>query len=169
MPTEHEYKYVLRLTPDLEGELKTFCREFIRQGYLQSGKGTATRVRNMCSKWFFTYKHFVNGRVVELEKVLSRRDGIDLWSKCKRKLEKLRYYVPHRHNLFELDFFRISETPNTHFMMCEVELKEGLPRPELPLFIGRHLLYEVPLGDSRFSNTQLWDTTYTAQLYRDLT
>jgi hypothetical protein len=51
-------------------------------------------------------------------------------------------------------------------VLAEVELKEGSPRPKrLPEFIKKHLLYEVPLTDDRFSNKRLGDVDYATRLY----
>ncbi len=50
----------------------------------------------------------------------------------------------------------------------EVELEEGSARPEVPLWLKDHVLFEVPLTDNRFSNTNLGDVDYVKEIYQKL-
>lgn len=172
MPTEHEFKYVLKLETD-----EMFCAEhsikhyIIQQGYLAFSKGMTCRVRSSrlgigAEKWFLTFKQKVNGRVIEVEKRLDNRDGNDLWSVCVGKLKKHRYVIKDDDEYeWEVDFFKKGDL---YFVLAEVELAEGSPRIALPDFIKANLLYEVPLTDDRFSNKRLGDIEYATSMYQKI-
>ncbi len=183
MPTEHEYKYVLR--QDFLPETVEWDRvQHIEQGYLAYSKGMSVRVRHLDdgkkSKWFTTLKQNVKGRVVEIETKLDERDGQDLWRECVGKLKKDRHVVEHKGLKWEVDFFynampvqRLDicnyKGDHLYFVMAEVELPEGASRPkEVPSFIKDHLLLEVQLTDDRFSNKRLGDAEYATKIYNEL-
>lgn len=190
MPTEHEYKYVLRYSPEalLQASLLFQRIEHIEQGYIVYSKGTTARVRKVTAKkyaddhhkktnWFFTFKHKVDSRTIELEQKIDVRDGEELWTRCIGKLRKKRYVIlddvgnriGHKAVKWEVDFF-FDQHDHIYFAMAEVELPEGFRRPDrIPSFIEDHLLYEVPLTDDRFSNKRLGDVAYTKELYHTLT
>ena len=178
MPTEHEYKYVLSMETD-EKYFKEYCEIHyaIQQGYLAFSDGMSCRVRSIRqsgesdrhTKWFLTFKQKVGDRVIEVEKELDRRDGEGLWSVCVGRLKKDRYVIKDNDDVeWEVDFFKISLTNHLYFVLAEVELEEGSPRIEPPLFITLHLLYEVPLTDDRFSNKRLGDVEYTTDIYQKI-
>lgn len=173
MPTEHEFKYVLRLD---DVSLKSLtclsgACEQIEQGYLMYTKGTSARVRRRERSgkisWWFTFKQKVGERVIEIETEIDQRDGVDLWSACMGKLSKNRYmYVDGMYRRWEVDLF-FDQSGEPYFLMAEVEVQEGGERPlQPPLFIQESLLYEVPLTDDRFSNKRLHDVVYAKNLYR---
>lgn len=176
MPTEHEYKYVISLdllNDHTEDSLLDIAgsRQYIQQGYLAFSKGMTTRIRSIRNhkkcKWFITFKQKVNNRVVEIEKKLDQRDGADLWSACVGKLTKERYTIEEGDHVWELDLFRKGE--ELYFILVEVELSEGSPRPKtVPKFLRKHVLYEVPLTDDRFSNKRLGDVDFATKLYRKI-
>ena len=173
MPTEHEYKYILKLeTPEEYFEHDCEKHLILRQGYLAFSKGMSCRVRSSRqhgesarrTKWFLTFKQKVGSRTIEIEKELDKRDGEDLWSVCVGKLKKDRYVIKGLEDtLWDVDFFKRGDL---YFVMAEVELKEGSPRVDLPLFIKADLLYEVPLTDDRFSNKRLGDVDYAISMYQ---
>jgi len=176
MPTEFEFKYVV--SPDFLGRytddnLRALCDEVshIKQGYLAFSRGMSCRVR--CStehgkdRWTLTFKQKVAKRTIEVEKKLDVRDGGDLWAVAVGKLTKDRHVFHHGGVNWELDLFRSDS--ETYFVMAEVELSENSPRPDSVLPIIRpYLLYEVPLGDDRFSSKRLGDVKYARQLYAEL-
>lgn len=175
MPTEHEFKYVLSIETD-EEYFKKYCEihYIIQQGYLAFSDGMSCRVRSVResgesdrrTKWFLTFKQKVGDRVIEVEKELDRRDGVDLWSVCVGKLKKDRYVIKDNDGIeWEVDFFK---NGNLYFVLAEVELEEGSPRIGPPLFITLHLLYEVPLTDDRFSNKRLGDVEYATSMYQKI-
>jgi CYTH domain-containing protein len=176
MPTEHEYKYVLSM--DLvkeytEDQLKAMADDHMEicQGYLAFSKGMTIRVRGVKTfskkKWFLTCKQKVGDRVIEIEKKLDERDGGDLWEVCVGKLKKDRYVFQHDDATWELDLFK--RGADIYFVMAEVELPEGAPRPTtMPEFMAKKLIYEVALTDDRFSNKRLGDVEYSTKLYQKL-
>lgn len=177
MPTEHEYKYVISLDIAKEYDetaLRQMSREVqhIKQGYLAFSKGMTLRTRCLVKKgkkqWFLTFKQKINDRVVEIENRISGRDGKDLWSACVGQLTKDRYVFPHYGHVWEVDFFR--KAGLLYFVQAEVELEEGANRPDdIPPFLKKHIIYEVPLTDDRFSNKRLGDVEYAYRLYQSLT
>lgn len=176
MPTEHEYKYVVDtslLTDTPEALLRVKCEKHlvIEQGYLAYSKGHSSRVRSVTengrTKWFHTMKQKVTSRVVEIEKKLDDRDGGELWECCVGKLKKDRYVFKDHDLTWELDLFK--HDGKIYFMLAEVELPEGLPRPKtVPALMQHHILYEVPLTDDRFSNKRLGDLNYARSLYAQM-
>ncbi len=178
MPTEHEYKYVLSMETN-EEYFKKHCKIHytIQQGYLAFSNGMSCRVRSIIEsggrwrrKWFLTFKQKVGDRVIEVEKRLDHRDGEDLWSVCVGRLKKDRYVIKDNDGIeWEVDFFKnFFKNGNLYFVLAEVELEEGSPRIEPPLFITLHLLYEVPLTDDRFSNKRLGDVEYATSMYQKI-
>jgi hypothetical protein len=110
-------------------------------------------------------KQKVTERVIEIEKRLDERDGMELWACCVGKLKKDRYVFNGGHGImWELDLLK--HDGNIYFMLAEVELAEGMPRPKVvPEFMKNHIAFEVPLDDDRFSNKRLGDLTYAKELY----
>lgn len=135
-------------------------------------KGMTTRIRHQSEvkshKWYLTFKQKVNNRVIEIEKKLDSRDGKDLWDVCVGRLKKTRYIFDNNGEIWEVDLF----TKGTHlyFILAEVELPEGAPRPEqVPEFMKDFVVYEVPITDDRFSNKRLGDVEYATNLYTEIT
>lgn len=178
MPTEHEYKYVLKFDSKLvlDMVLQGDKIEYIEQGYLGSGKGNTVRIRcitkNKNTKpkktWYYTFKRKVKGRNIEIEKKIDARDGADLWGECTSKLRKKRCTFFYKER-WEVDLF-YDANEKFYFAMAEIEMKEGSPPPsKLPDFLKKKVLYAVPLTDERFSNKRLANVEYTKELYRQLT
>ncbi len=173
MPTEHEYKYLISLDfvrALTEDRLNSICSEhrIIEQGYICHGMGSNLRVR--CTiiqneiQWFLTFKQKDENRIIEVETTLSFRDGEDLWSKCYWKLSKDRYIFLEDGLKWEIDLFK--KNGEIYFVLAEVELTEGAPRPDkMPDFLKEHLLHKVDLTDDRFSNKKLGDLEYASNLY----
>lgn len=143
----------------------------ISQGYLFSTKGMSLRCRKVENKktsFYLTLKSTVAGRCVEIEKIIEERDFNDLWTKCMNKLEKIRYCVYHKNDLWEIDFFKDHNLEN-YFCLAEFEMEEGMLCPSfIPSFIKDNLLYEVALTDCRFSSKLLADVRYASDIYLDL-
>lgn len=178
MPTEMEYKYLLSL--DVANEnLQEKCtgHSEIRQGYLASDDKMNLRVRHTLVRWdegfwVLTFKQKVPGRQIEIEQKLEARDALDLWEISGRKLKKVRHFfedvVCDQRAVWELDLFY---GPDLYFVMMEIEVEEGAPRPALPTsleFLKKHILYEVPLTDDRFSNKNLGDVAFATDLYQQI-
>lgn len=176
MPTEHEFKYVISMDFAVhEDVLKQDAREIqhIKQGYVAFSKGMTTRVRSIHkegkkNKWFFTFKQKIANRVIEIETKIDKRDGEDIWEICVGKLKKTRYILDHKGVAWEIDFFHKGHL--LYFILAEVELDEGLPRPsEIPPLIKEYIVHEVPLDSDEFSNKRLGDVEYARKVYSGLT
>lgn len=174
MPTEHEFKYIISIDVLKENQLGIANVLYIEQGYLVSGN-TTVRIRRTFSSsisWHLTVKKKVLDRIIEIEKKLSSRDGMDLMSCCEKKLKKYRYVFEDKGIKWELDFLtKYSQQPEDekiYFVMLEVEVPEGADRPNVPDFIKQHVLYEVPLTDERFFNKNLTDPDVAEKLYNQL-
>lgn len=181
MPTEHEFKYALSLDFTKDYPHERLMNELdaqhlhIRQGYLAFSKGMSLRIRSLAKggkeQWFLTFKQKVADRVIELEKKLRKsdsRDGEQLWEIAVGQLKKDRYVIKCGGYKWEVDLFH--KGGHLYFVQVEIELPEGSPRPtELPDFMRRYVLYEVPLTDDRFSNKRLGDVEYAHRLYQELT
>lgn len=190
MPTEHEYKMVLstEFAKDFDHSAlrkKAIDHQHIQQGYLVFSKGMTTRIRSIDNgvkkKWYLTFKQKVGNRVIEIEKKIDERDGVDLWSICVGKLKKDRYVfeanksgklksgeLEHDNKgiKWEVDLFKKGTI--LYFVLAEVELPEGSPRPKTPDFLKEYVLYEVPLTDDRFSNKRLGDVEFATNLYQQI-
>ena len=176
MPTEHEYKYAIKLEIAEQFDHKKLksmsdAFQYIKQGYLAFSKGMTLRIRSISDvkrqKWYMTFKQKVSNRVIEVEKKLDARDGNDLWDVCVGRLTKNRYIMDIKGTTWELDFFHKGD--HLYFVQAEVELDEGAPRPKkVPDFLKDYILYEVPLTDDRFSNKRLGDIEYANRLYKEL-
>lgn len=173
MPTEHEYKYLLDI--EIASTLTGLPQIVIRQGYLAISDSMDLRVRhsileNGDDKWRLTFKQKVVGRKVEIEQIISPRDGMDLWNVADSKLKKIRYCVENKNRTtWEIDLFYNHNVGDLYFAMAEIELKEGSPPPEeLPDFLQKFLLFKVPLTDDRFLNKRLGDMGYAKNLYTEI-
>lgn len=147
----------------------------MEQGYLAFSKGLSARIRSIIKpgadqkQWVFTFKQKVKDRVVEIEKKISERDGLELWEMAVGKLKKRRYIkLDNYGNTWDIDFL-YAKSDSCYFSLAEVELDEGAPRPKkLPDYIGEFLVYPVDLTDDRFSNKRLGDVDYATCLYKSL-
>jgi CYTH domain-containing protein len=172
MPTENERKYVLKMDCEPKAEALSHKKYFISQGYLIATRGITVRIRKLDNgkkvKHYFTLKANAGGRCIELEERIDKRDYDDLWAICLNKLEKIRYVVKDKKDVWELDFFKDYQG-QTYFALAEVELPEGVPAPDKLLdIVSRNLLYEVPLTDNRFGNKLLGDARYAADILHNI-
>lgn len=135
----------------------------------------ATRVRKLVNKsnnsenYVFTLKVSTNGRCVEIEKNIDKRDFDDLWAIALNKLEKIRYVISHEKMNWEIDFFK-NCNGETYLAVAEIELPEnGTNEPESLLnLVKENLLFEVPLNDTRFSNKLLGDASYVVKVLEEI-
>lgn len=178
MPTEHEFKYVISL--DLlsefsKSQLKDMCIEYrsIEQGVVCHGPGMYLRIRKSFIKeknktnWQMTFKLKDADRTIEIENPIEAQDGEDLWSRCYWTLTKDRYVYEKDDIKWEVDFFKYKN--EVYFILAEAELPEDAPRPKkMPSFLKKHLIYEVPLTDDRFSNKRLASVKYARKIYKQI-
>jgi hypothetical protein len=190
MPTENELKFVLKLDDSIQYEAMEAANETIRirQGYLETGNVTL-RVREQLHregviKRFLQMKTKAkgSGRQIEVSAPINERDFKDLWKKTKATITKIRYVIKTKtHDHYEdengdlwtehwdVDFMKTGDN-ETYFSVAEVELPEMAKEPlfEIPGVVQENTLFRVPLGDSRFSNSRLWDVGYATKLYKSL-
>jgi CYTH domain-containing protein len=175
MPTENELKYVLDNSCEKAIAAIANKKYKISQGYLFHAKGVTCRVRksvlkgkNRKKRYYFTFKMNVNGRQIELEHRIGKRDFKDLWAVAVNKLQKIRYEVRTQVETWECDFFK-AFGDRTYISVAEVELPEGAKAPSsIPPFIRRNLILEVPQEDSRFSSKVLSDVDYATGILKGL-
>jgi len=175
MPTENERKYVLRSECEsLVNELSTEQYD-IAQGYLIATRGITVRVRkqkkrsNGAESYVFALKVNTNGRCIEVENNLDKRDFDDLWAIALNQLEKVRYIVRHNKSSWELDFFK-DYRGQTYMAVAEIELPEDQMDPDsIPDVVKKNMIFKVPLTDTRFSNKLLGNARYAAELINEIT
>jgi len=171
MPFEREFKFVLArgAISDVFWHKPHNILE-IEQGYLAKTDGMNARVRRVRTEdheeWFTTLKQKVGQKTVEIETEISSIDGNLLMGVADRKVTKSRHEFHAGEHKWEVDVFY--KGTEIYFLMAEVEVDEQEPKPGVPLFLKTHVIFEVPLTDSRFSNTKLGDMQYAISLYEKL-
>lgn len=174
MPTENERKYLIDPKCEDAVEDLSFQKYEICQGYLIATRGITVRVRKSVpcygksESYYFTLKANTNGRVIEIESKLDKRDFNDLWNIALNKLQKIRYEIKHDKAVWEVDFFKDYKN-ETYIAVAEIEMPEGQIEPKsLPKIIEQNLLHKVALTDNRFSNKLLGDARYAAELVQEI-
>ncbi|MBP7706506.1 MAG: CYTH domain-containing protein [Candidatus Aminicenantes bacterium] len=127
-----------------------------RQGYLSSVAERIVRVRAVEGKGFLTIKGLTRGITrSEFECGIPVGDAELLLDRlCEKPLiEKIRYRVPFRGLVFEVDEF-VGE--NAGLVVAEVELEDEARKIELPDWIG-----EEVSGDPRYFNSALVRRPFT--------
>lgn len=182
MPTEHEFKFILKL--NCEDNLIKIAKKHlcISQGYLLASKGISLRLRSSQSgemykstlipkndfRYEINFKSNTSKRIIEIENKIDKRDFDDLWQQCLNKLIKYRHIVKDKmDNSWEIDFFKDYNNEN-YFAMAELELPEGQSPKFIPDFIKSNLIYEVPLTDTRFSSKLIADVRYAIEINKSL-
>jgi len=178
MPTENEKKYVLKLA--CHEEIVRDCPQAfeIYQGYVASKNGMTARVRSSRkvgkekAKYHFCFKYKVETRLIEIEKRIDRRDYHDLWKIALNKIWKIRYNLFYEDRgdaqLWEVDFF-LDELGKAYFAMAEFEMAEGELAPDVvPPLISKHVVFEVPLQDDRFTSKKLSCQQHASEMLRSL-
>ena len=184
MPTENERKYVLFRDRKVLESIETRAKKqlHIEQHILKEGSGWVYRIRRSvpCDgpinpkfadpQYMATFKQHVNGRLVELNHEIDKRDYEDLKTKSLGQIIKTRHLLPYGLHIWEVDVFYNGPIQNDpFFIMAEVELDEGDEAPpHVPDFITDHLLYEVPIDVKGFSNKKLRNVEYAEAVYQNL-
>lgn len=176
MPTELEFKYVISLKmiqEYTEDQLHAICKEhkIIEQGCILHGPGSYLRIRksscNNLNDWYMTFKQKDADRTIEIENKIEERDANDLWKRCYWTLKKDRYVYEENEQKWEIDLFKNDQ--KIYFILAEIELEENSIRPKkIPHMLKKHLLFEVPLTDDRFSNKRLGNVEYAEKLYNQM-
>lgn len=141
---EHKYLVISGLYRDMA--IQSFT---IVQGYLNRNKNRTVRVRLLNSKAFLTIKGLNEGDVrLEFEYEIPIDDAKQLLELCERPLiEKIRYIVPYKGYVWEVDEFQGNLSP---LSLAEIELKESSHNYPVPSFIGKEVT-----GDPAYYNSAL--------------
>lgn len=173
MPTENERKYVLNLScEDDFASVKTKLN--IWQGYLISTKGVTVRLRRSqnCKKrsieCTLAVKTTVQGRNIEIENKITKRDFDDLWEVSLNRLVKTRYVMMCAGLKWDVDFLKDYQD-KTYFAIAEVELPENVTSPVfIPDLVNNNIIFKVDLNDTRFNNKLLSDARYATKIFNSL-
>lgn len=175
MPVENERKYLLSLMPDYierlvedyDGRLRT-----INQAYVDGA-----RIRSIDCPWGgrteykFTWKsRRPDGSRLEIERVLSKKDFDDLWSRSKNMITKQRVSISIENILWDVDFLYKSDIKKDHYLtIAEAEMPEGWDEPNnLPNFVRQNLLYLVPrYKDDLWTNAHLTNPAQVSKMLVD--
>ena len=148
MAREIERKFLLC------GDFRPFvvASEAIRQGYLCREKGRTVRVRIKGARGFLTVKGPGSSSGMsrgEWEYEIPVRDAEELIGLCEEGsvIEKIRYEVPYKGFLFEVDEFL---GKNEGLILAEVELPDEECAFERPVWLGTEVT-----GDVRYYNSFL--------------
>lgn len=175
MPTENELKYVLDINSEKAITRVAKSSYHIKQGYLFSKSGTTLRIRKSTfsskkkekEKFVLCFKQNTGERLLEIEKTINKRDFDDLWNLAKNKLEKIRYEISVRGELWEVDYFR--DGIETYFAMAEHEMPEGVLEPSfIPEIIEKYLLFSVQRDDDRFTSRKISNIKYAKELFETI-
>ncbi|MEP6686287.1 MAG: CYTH domain-containing protein [Verrucomicrobiota bacterium] len=145
---EIERKFLLKRLPP---ELPEFHHDMIAQGYLAVGPGgVQVRLRKKGSVRSLTFKQGTKGEREEREIRLSAEQFDALWpATAGRRLTKVRYDVPWREHIIEIDIYR---GRHDGLVVAEVEFpdEKSCAAFEPPDWFG-----EDVTGKSRYSNVAL--------------
>ncbi|MCB4798163.1 CYTH domain-containing protein [Neotamlana laminarinivorans] len=121
------------------------------QGYLNSHKDRAVRVRLKDDSGFLTIKgasSYSGMSRFEWEKEISKHEAEALLNICEPGIiDKIRYEVKVKNHTFEIDEFFGN---NQGLVVAEVELKSESESFEKPLWLGKEVT-----GDAKYYNSQL--------------
>lgn len=189
MPIENERKYVLLRDSFVVDEIVDAAAysSSIIQSYIQKGQEWNLRIREIRPYFkddiledsifnpnyvshFLTYKHMINGELIEVETEILSEDYEKLNKRALSRLCKIRYRILHKSGTWEVDlFYRKLSDPLPYFILAEIELPEKQVAPaSIPPIISKHLLYEVPLENNEFSNTKLCYIQLAEEKYQEL-
>ena len=157
MGVEIERKFLVK-NDDFKSEAKRIHK--IRQGYLNSDKNRAVRVRVADDVGYLTIKGKSNASGTsrfEWEKEISVTEAEQLLLLCEPSLlEKNRYIIEHGNHTFEVDVFFGA---NNGLIIAEVELQDENESFSRPDWLGKEVT-----GDPKFYNVALSKTPYSEWL-----
>ena len=145
---EIERKFLLRQLPD---QLKRSRHYVIEQGYLATEPaGRQVRLRKKGKTVSLTFKVGRGAHREEREIKLSPKQFATLWpATAGRRLYKLRYEIPWRNLLIEIDIYR---RRHSGLVVAEVEFPDRVTCRKFkpPSWFGREVT-----GEKRYSNVRL--------------
>ncbi len=189
MPIENERKYVLLRDSNVVDEIVAAATysDSIVQSYIQTGEDWNLRIREIRPHYqddyqddrifdpnyvdyFLTYKHMINGELIEVETDILSEDYSKLNKRALSRLCKVRHKILDGFDTWEVDLFYRKFSDNLpYFILAEIELPVGQAAPTtIPSVISKHLLYEVPIGNNEFSNTKLCYIQLAEEKYQEL-
>jgi len=132
---EIERKYLLK-TMDWKDEIIQSITN-IKQAYLFEDHEKSVRIRVRSDKAFLTIKMGRGLTRNEYEYSISVMDAKEMIAKAElRCLEKIRYVVNHKNNLWEIDVF---QGKYDGLVLAEIELASPDEQVELPSWIGEEV------------------------------
>ena len=144
------------LVNSLEFISQSYQNSRIEQGYLNSDKQRAVRVRIKNTKGFLTIKGVSNQSGTtrfEWEKEISVNEASQLLAICEPGvIRKTRYLVKNKLHTFEIDVF---EEDNKGLIVAEIELNDENESFEKPSWLGKEVT-----GDVKYYNSQLNKNPY---------
>lgn len=146
MAFEIEHKYLV--TNDNYKNLAT-SKFHIYQGYLSREPERTVRVRIKTDRAYITIKGKNEGtKRLEFEYEIPKEDALKMLELCQQPiLEKVRYNVPYKGKLWEVDEFLGS---NKGLILAEIELTSEGESYDKPDFIGENVT-----GNSKYYNSNL--------------
>ena len=148
LPREIERKFLLKRVPD---NLAGYSHEEIEQGYLAiENGGVQVRLRRKGEACSLTYKRGETTAREEREISLTPEQFDALWPATeRRRLAKLRYEIPWRDHIVEVDVYR---GRHEGLVVAEVEFESETRCGE---FVPPDWFGDEVTGDSRYSNVVL--------------
>ncbi len=132
---EIERKYLLK-TMDWKGESIQSATN-IKQAYLFEDKDKSLRIRVRSEEAFLTIKMGQGLARNEYEYAISVEDAEEMIAKANLPcLEKTRYVILHKNNLWEIDVFH---GKHNGLILAEIELSSIDEEVELPTWIGEEV------------------------------
>lgn len=132
LDTEVERKWLLDSVPPMLSLMRLECVD-VQQGYITDARSkTELRLRRMGSKYYMTVKGGEGLARTEWERSIPRHVFEELWPQTEgRRIEKMRYFIPHGAYRIELDVFSGN---NAGLTMFEIEFSsvEEAARVVLP-------------------------------------
>ena len=135
---------------------ESFASNKIEQGYLNSNKNRAVRVRIKKDKGFLTIKGISNNSGTtrfEWEKEITTTEAKQLLNICEPgAISKTRHLIKKGPHTFEVDVF---EGENKGLIVAEIELSSENETFEKPAWLGKEVT-----GDTKYYNSQLSKNPY---------
>lgn len=154
MQKEIERKFLVKNTNFITESTQ---KHLIKQGFLSTDKKRTVRIRIRDDKGFITIKGKSNAKGttrLEWEKEITLTDAKKLLKLCKKPIiSKIRYLVPFKGNIFEVDIFK---KKNKGLILAEIELKDENQTFEKPNWLGKEVT-----GDIRYYNAVLQKNPFT--------
>jgi len=132
---EIERKYLLKSTDWKDECIQSVTN--IQQAYLFEDKNKSLRIRIRSKEAFLTIKMGQGLARNEYEYAITLEDAEEMMAKANlRCLEKTRYVILHKNNLWEIDVFH---GKHNGLILAEIELSSIDEEVELPTWIGEEV------------------------------